>query len=356
MTLKKGILWSQKKMRPQNVKRSGKYQGVMGKLMSNEKIAKALDKPGERKEFYGMLKSVSGGGVYKDELRQFFGDLRSGKLKTRTINAKEIRIIAKEFFPDSAKRYSFKESRSPENTPSPSQNASMFDEIRRGFSSSGGSHKGSNAQQNVFALKHGKANQATQYSPGSSLNYEFAKPGFIKATKAISSNSISDKKDAASPEVVKKKPTKRYIPGSSLDYEFAKPGFQSAENPELKKDAEIKPVAPEDYTKIPGTSSKTAETAEKTNAASPEETKKKPAGNYSPLDDRLKYEYKKTDSSETGNTASALGNKPVNTLAKMAPLMNIVRKKMLADKEGDGSGKKRSFFSSMAATMRNKKG
>ena len=103
MTLRKGILWSQKKMRPQNVKRSGKYQGVMGKLMSNEKIAKALDRPGERKEFYGMLKSVSEGGVYKNELRKFFGDLRSGKVKTRTINAKELRVIAKEIFPDSAK-------------------------------------------------------------------------------------------------------------------------------------------------------------------------------------------------------------------------------------------------------------
>ncbi|HUD08587.1 MAG TPA: hypothetical protein VMQ48_00675, partial [Candidatus Saccharimonadales bacterium] len=134
MTLRKGILWSQKKMRPQNVKRSGKYQGVMGKLMSNEKIAKALDRPGERKEFYGMLKSVSEGGVYKNELRKFFGDLRSGKVKTRTINAKELRVIAKEIFPDSAKRYTFKESKSQKNTATPSQNAAMFDEIRRGFS------------------------------------------------------------------------------------------------------------------------------------------------------------------------------------------------------------------------------
>jgi len=354
MTLRKGILWSQKKMRPQNVKRSGKYQGVMGKLMSNEKIAKALDRPGERKEFYGMLKSVSEGGVYKNKLRKFFGDLRSGKLKTRTINTKELRIIAKEIFPDSAKRYTFKESSSQKNTATSSQNSAMFDEIRRGFSSSGGAQTKSNAPQNVVAFRHGKVKQAKQYSPGASLNYEFAKPGFVEATKAISSNSTAGKEGATPLEVAKKKPTKKYTPGSSLDYEFAKPGFQSENESGKKKDVEIKPVAPEDYTKIPGTPSKTAETAEETSAASPEVTKKKPAGSYSPLDDRLKYEYKKSDSPGTGNTGSSFKNTSPNTLAKMAPLMNIVRKKMLAEKEGEGSGKKRSFFSSMAATMRNK--
>ena len=288
MTLRKGILWSQKKMRPQNVKRSGKYQGVMGKLMSNEKIAKALDRPGERKEFYGMLKSVSEGGVYKNELRKFFGDLRSGKVKTRTINAKELRVIAKEIFPDSAKRYTFKESKSQKNTATPSQNAAMFDEIRRGFSSSGGAQTDSKPPQNVVAFRHGTVKPAKQYSPGASLNYEFAKPGFIKAGNAGPSDSTAEKTSTPPLEATKKKMAKKYTPGSSLDYEFAKPGLQSEKESEKKKDVEIKPVAPEDYTKIPGTPQKATETAEETNAASPEATKKKPAGNYSPLDDRLK--------------------------------------------------------------------
>jgi len=303
MTLKKGILWSQKKMRPQNVKRSGKYQGVMGKLMSNEKIAKALDRPGERKEFYGMLKSVSEGGVYKNELRKFFGDLRSGKLKTRTINAKELRIIAKEIFPDSAKRYTFKESRPQKNTPSPGQNVELFNEIRRGFSSSGGTQTKFNTPQNVVAFRH---------------------------------------------ETVK--PEKQYTPGKSLNYEFAKTGLQSTKEPAKKKDVEIKPVAPEVYAKIPGTSQKTTKDDEKTSTASPEATKTKPVGNYSPLDDRLKYEYEKQDSPGMGAADSSLKNKSPNTLAKMAPLMNIVRKKMLADKEDEASGEKRSFFRAIAAT------
>ena len=206
----------------------------------------------------------------------------------------------------------------------------------------------------MVAFRHGTVKSAKQYSPGKSLNYEFAKPGFVEATKAISSNSTAGKEGATPLEVAKKKPTKKYTPGSSLDYEFAKPGFQSENESGKKKDVEIKPVAPEDYTKIPGTPQKATETAEETNAASPEATKKKPAGNYSPLDDRLKYEYEKTDSPEAGSSGSSSRNNSPNTLAKMAPLMNIVRKKMLADKEGEGSGEKRSFFSSMAATMKNK--
>ncbi|MFA6193240.1 MAG: hypothetical protein WC726_00020 [Parcubacteria group bacterium] len=108
MTLKKGIVWSQKKMRPQSVRLAGgKYNPIMQKVMSNQKIAKALDQPRERKEFFGMLKSVSKDGVYQKELRKLFGDLRSGKVRSRTINAKELRTIAKEIFPDSKRRYIF---------------------------------------------------------------------------------------------------------------------------------------------------------------------------------------------------------------------------------------------------------
>ena len=107
MTLKKGIVWSQKKMRPQKVRVAGKLNPIMQKVLSNKKIAKALDQPRERKEFFGMIKSVSKDGVYKKELRKLFGDLRSGKVRSRTINAKEIRTIAKEIFPDSKRRYIF---------------------------------------------------------------------------------------------------------------------------------------------------------------------------------------------------------------------------------------------------------
>lgn len=323
MTLKKGILWSQRKMRPQNVKRGGKYQGVMGKIMSNEKIAKALDRPGERKEFYGMLKSMSEGGVYKNELRKFFGDLRSGKIRTRTINAKEIRIIAKEIFPDSAKRYTFKESGSQKNTSSPGQNIEMFDEIRRGFSSSGGSHIESNTPQNVVAFRHEK-----------------------------------------------KKPAKQYSPGDSLKYEFAKPGFQSEKELEKKKDAEIKPVAPEAYAKIPGTPQKTTETAEETNIAPPEGKRQETA--KPPLSPENRERLKFPKSTLSGNTdsvsekkdlltgtktaVSAIDNISANKAIQTEALIKSARRRMLAARESGGSEKlKRGFFGAMAATTKNKR-
>ncbi|MCX6762885.1 MAG: hypothetical protein NT093_03860 [Candidatus Moranbacteria bacterium] len=322
MTLKKGILWSQKKMRPQKVRVAGNLNPIMQKVLSNKKIAKALDQPRERKEFFGMIKNLSKDGVYKGELRKLFGDLRSGKLRSRTINAKEIRTIAKEFFPDSAKRYTFKESKSQKNTPTPSQNSAMFDEIRRGFSSSGGAQTESSPPQNVVAFRHEKVKTAKQYPPpGNSLDYEFAKPGFIGKTKPSPSDSTIVKKDISSLREGKSKTAKQYPPpGNSLDYEFAKPGFieETKANP-------------------------SGSTTENSSTAPPEVTKTKPAVNHSPLDDRLKYEYEKS------------GNISPNTPAKMAAVMNIVRKKILAAKEDKGPGKKGSFSQAMAATTKNKR-
>lgn len=332
MTLKKGIIWSQRKMRPQKVRVAGNLNPIMQKVLSNKKIAKALDQPRERKEFFGMIKNLSKDGVYKGELRKLFGDLRSGKLRSRTINAKEIRTIAKEFFPDSAKRYSFKESKSQKNTATSSQNSEMFDEIRRGFSSSGGTQTESNTPQNVVAFRYGKKKPAKQYSPGKSLDYEFAKPGFVGKTKPSPSDSTIEKKDVSSLKEGKSKPAKHHYPGDSLDYEFAKPGFigETKANP-------------------------SGSTTENSSTASPKRGGTEPAGNYSPLDDRLKYEFEKSDSSETGSANSSSENISPNTPEKMAAVMNIVRKKILAAKEDEGSGKKGSFSQAMAATLKNKK-
>jgi len=117
MTLKKGILWSQKKMRPQSVRRpSGKYNPVMKQFMDKKGVSEALNLPKERTEFWKLVKSVSKEGVYKKELRKLFGDIRSGKVQTRTISKKEIMKIAKEVFPDSKRRYIFSGSAATEKS------------------------------------------------------------------------------------------------------------------------------------------------------------------------------------------------------------------------------------------------
>jgi len=125
MTLRKGIIWSQKKMRPQKVRlASGKYNPIMQKVLRNKKIAKVLDQPRERTEFFGMLKNISKEGVYKKEMRALFGGLRSGKIKSQHLSGKEKRLLAKAFFPDSARRYTFKESSSKISAPVKSTSSS----------------------------------------------------------------------------------------------------------------------------------------------------------------------------------------------------------------------------------------
>ena len=83
-----------------------KYSGVMGKIMSNEKVAKALNQSKERKEFYGILKNAAEGGVSKNELREISDRLAHGH-DTRTISQKEGRLIAEglheEFYADRKK-------------------------------------------------------------------------------------------------------------------------------------------------------------------------------------------------------------------------------------------------------------
>lgn len=107
MAFNNSILWSSKKLEPKKVRMSsGKYNPVMRKLMSNKKIAKALDLPTERNEFYKMVKNVSKGGVNKNEMRELADSLAHGNL-ARTITHKEGNLIAeglqKELYPELAK-------------------------------------------------------------------------------------------------------------------------------------------------------------------------------------------------------------------------------------------------------------
>lgn len=75
----------------------------MKEVMENPKIAKALDLPREKAEFYELMKGKKGGGLTKGEMKEIFGELMSGK--GRTISRKETYAVAKEFFGDEKVRY-----------------------------------------------------------------------------------------------------------------------------------------------------------------------------------------------------------------------------------------------------------
>lgn len=97
-------VYTQKGMSYKKVKNSP----VMKKILADKDIAKVLDEPREREEFYKTLKSKEAGGVTKDELREVFGEFQSGKGKF--INPKEIREVAKKFFSSASDRYKYSSS------------------------------------------------------------------------------------------------------------------------------------------------------------------------------------------------------------------------------------------------------
>lgn len=87
-----------------------RYQNspVMKKLLTNPKIAAALDKPGERFEFFRDLQNAGEGGVTKKDVKEMLGKYMMGK--GRTISRKEASIIAGEMFKGDTKRYFFSRS------------------------------------------------------------------------------------------------------------------------------------------------------------------------------------------------------------------------------------------------------
>jgi hypothetical protein len=337
------------------VRVSGKLNPIMQKVLNNKKIAKALDQPRERKEFFGMIKGVSEGGVYKSELRKLFGDLRSGKVRSRTINAKEVRIIAKELFPDSARRYEFAGSKPSENkSPDTLQNNSPK-----------------------------KASFRTMKPSSKEASYKTTRPNPESKVAVTPANNAP----IAPIRIVtaKSHPARQYSPSDSLKYEFAKPGLRPIKEPEKKQDTVIKPVAPEVYAKVLNMPQKITKTAEKKETSpnkstslisdiakktsKPEEKKKEATKPFS-LESKERLAFPK--STLPGNTASASEKKDLSIGIKTAALslndispnkaiqtealINSARKKMMAARGNEESEEpKRTFFSSMAATMRNKK-
>jgi len=343
MTLRKGIIASQKSMRQQKVRFQGRRNPVEAKLAKNELFRRAVNKPAKWREIHGMIKEISEGGVYKNELRKLSDKLAHGN-EARTIDHKAGKLIAEaihqEFCPEQKKYLSYRNT-SPKNA---------------GF---------------------------IKMKPSSKkASYQTTRPNSESKAAVAPANRAS-----AAPlrtTTAKSQPAKHSIPGDSLKYEFAKPGLQSSKEPEKKKDVEIKPVAPEVYAKVlnmPQTATKdvekkevspkksTSSTPEATgNPSTPKEKKQEAAKPLSP-ENKEGLEFPKstlsgdTDSvpekkdlpAGTENTASGLNDISANKAIQTEALIASARKKMLdARRGGDSQNTKRGFSGAMAATMRNK--
>jgi hypothetical protein len=303
MTLRKGIIWSQKKMRPQKIRlASGKYNPIMQKVLRNKKIAKVLDQPRERKEFFGMLKNISKEGVYKKEMRALFGGLRSGKIKSQHLSGKEKRLLAKAFFPDSARRYTFKESSSKISSPvkltgsSAKVSPSPASPIKNVSLPSAKIASIRNRVKND--LVKAQYSRKTIAPPVQSAVRTF-KPRKISAHFHEPKNSFPNEPEKIIP------PEKRTVP-FLIKSAFDKKNELESEKPEFPKNIE------------PETSELSGE--------------------------------KTTDNSLSENNSLNASGK-----IKMAAYMKTVRRKMLAARKKKGSEEKKGdFFSSLEATARNR--
>jgi len=85
--------------------KTAKNSPVMKKLLSDNNIAKALDEPRERQEFYNKLKEYEAGGITKEEIQKTLGFFRSGKGKF--ISGNEAFDVARKMMPDSNDRYKY---------------------------------------------------------------------------------------------------------------------------------------------------------------------------------------------------------------------------------------------------------
>jgi|GEM_PF-1247827 len=334
MTLKKGILWSQRKMRPQKARRmSGKYNPIMAKIMANPKIARALDQPRERKEFWNMVKSVSREGVYKKEMRKLFGDLRSKKIRSRTISKKELLTIAKAIFPDSKRRYIFSGSAATERS------GSKYAQVNPTAKNSASESKEIGHQAFFERQKAGgvAAQTGTDFSSGRTQ-------AFPKKKTGSSSTQPSGAPEKKSPSYAPKKPSLRQALETRGRLADAAPkvGLVS----DLQKPAEA--MAKEKEIVI---------VEQKTNAA---EEKRKEAVKKLHSSQNIDYEFvktglvsdipenKKTENGEAKPGAPLLDDSPASR-RKMAAIMNKIRS---ADDSGDSES---GFSGAMAATTRNKK-
>lgn len=118
MTLKKGIITSQRSMRQQKVRFQGRRNPIEAKLAKNKLFTRAVNKPAEWREIHGMIKKIAEGGVYKNEMRELSDKLAHGH-EAQTIDHKEGRLIAEaiheEFLPE-LKKYKSSRSDSSKNS------------------------------------------------------------------------------------------------------------------------------------------------------------------------------------------------------------------------------------------------
>jgi hypothetical protein len=94
-----------------------KYQNspAMKDLLSNSKIASALDKPRARAEFFRDLQGAGNGGVTKNNVKEVLGKYMAGK--GSAISRRKAAIIADEMFKGDSKKYILPRNDAVENNP-----------------------------------------------------------------------------------------------------------------------------------------------------------------------------------------------------------------------------------------------
>jgi hypothetical protein len=300
--MKKGIIWSQKKMQAQRVGHSG----VMGKIMSNKKVSKALDQSRERKEFYGMLKGVAEGGVSKKDLQELSSKLAHGH-EARTISQKEGRLIAEglhEEFYSGLRKYKYSKEYSKTQAP-----ANINPPLKSGL-------KNNNApieKKQIAPIRIATAKRQPVKEP------ENKQDTVIKLVAPEVYAKVLNTKSAEKKEAIPNKST-------GLISDIA----ENPSTPKEKKQKTAKPLSPEDRERLVFPKSTLSGSTDSVPGK-----KDLPAG--------------------IKTTASAIDNISANKAIQTEALMNSVRKKMLAARGGGESEKpRRGFSDAMAATLRKK--
>lgn len=329
MASNKNIMWSRKQMRPKSIKRGGKYQGVLGQIMSNKKIAAALDRESERKTFNTLLHGLGKDNVKKEAVRKLFGDLRSGRIVNKDLSQKEIRTIAKELFPDISRRYSFR---------SENPTKEIFNKSSQSVAAAG--KKTEQATTQTLSEKFSAIRNKTNATP--------AKPQNIaKAPSALVAAKISSSPNKSKPDQ-KTKPDLRQAAALNVKLaDAAAPVGLVSALPKNKKEK----------------SQKTEKAAFGEPTLTATEEKRKEAIKKLHSSQNIDYEFvktglvsdlksgEKTKDDQAAENISLNDNSP-GSRRRMAEVMNKIREMEDSDDSGKPTG---GFSNAMSATTRNKK-
>ncbi|MDD3487693.1 MAG: hypothetical protein PHF35_04980 [Candidatus Moranbacteria bacterium] len=226
--------WRSSDLRSGNPSKNKKFQ----KLLSDPAISRALNEKREQRELYGILKSAvqesekNRRNFSDNDLRILFGGLRSGKIKTKFLSRKEIIETAREIFPDSSRRYSFK-------TPKEEKKKNLARQ-NKNTRFQGDNSRGSRSQKRA-------GGKNAKYNPEASADLGFAKPGFSEGEESFKEakpNFLGKTDPPKPPKIEKKQPLKRVDAEHILDYDVAKVGFFNEKGEEIKNPGEKKSEPP----------------------------------------------------------------------------------------------------------------